>query len=61
MGPEGNPVVLFITVGFILVFFFIWLFQSIFKRRKLEDDMERQRDEANDSDAAKDPDSEGKA
>ena len=41
---QGNPVVLYITLGFMLVFFFIWLWQSITNRRKLEDEISEEKE-----------------
>lgn len=39
-----NDVVLYITLGFMLICFVAWLWQSIVKRRKLEDRIADQRD-----------------
>lgn len=41
---SGNDVVLYITLGFILICFVAWLWQSIVKRRRLEDDIASRRD-----------------
>ena len=45
MSSEGNPVLLFIIIGFTLLCFFVWLGQSLFKRRKLENDMRNESDD----------------
>ncbi len=42
---NANEIVLYITLGFMLVCFAIWLWQSITKRRKLEDEIEEKKSE----------------
>lgn len=37
---SANEIVLYITLGFMLVCFAVWLWQSITKRRKLENEIE---------------------
>ena len=41
---SGNDIVLYITLGFMLICFVVWLWQSIVKRRRLEDDIAQQRE-----------------
>lgn len=36
---QGHEIVLYITLGFMLICFMLWLWQSIVKRRKLEDEI----------------------
>ena len=40
----ANEIVLYITLGFMLVCFAAWLWQSISKRRKLEDEIEEEKE-----------------
>ena len=40
----ANEIVLYITLGFMLVCFVAWLWQSISKRRKLEDEIEEEKE-----------------
>lgn len=47
---NANEAVMYITLGFTLLCFIVWLWQSIVKRRKLEDKIEECRD-ANQPDA----------
>ena len=37
---SANEIALYITLGFMLVCFAVWLWQSITKRRKLENEIE---------------------
>lgn len=43
----GHEIVLFITLGFMLLCFGAWLWQSIVKRRKLEDEIEDKKEDTN--------------
>lgn len=47
---KANEVVLYVTLGFMLLCFVAWLWQSIVKRRKLEDEIEQQKSEPQDGD-----------
>lgn len=49
---KANEVVLYITLGFMLLCFVAWLWQSIVKRRKLEDELEQQKAEPQDGDGS---------
>lgn len=40
----ANEIVLYITLGFMLACFAAWLWQSISKRRKLEDEIEEEKE-----------------
>ena len=47
---SANEIVLYITLGFMLVCFAVWLWQSITKRRKLENEIEeKESNKGNDS------------
>lgn len=52
---SGNDIVLYITLGFMLICFVVWLWQSIVKRRRLEDDIAQQR-ESDGNDDSVEPD-----
>lgn len=39
----ANEIVLYITLGFMLICFVAWLWQSISKRRKLEDKIDEEK------------------
>ncbi len=49
---RASDIVLYVTLGFMLICFVAWLWQSIVKRRRLEDDIAERRDADPGEDAA---------
>lgn len=42
---DGSQIVLYVTLGFTLICFVAWLWQSIVKRRRLEDELADRREQ----------------